>query len=82
MLYFFGMSSLLDLGIDAVRNLQGEQQDAAGDLLLKIADPLADEHYELTPAQIADIHESTCEVDRGQLAPDSEMAALWRYCNL
>jgi hypothetical protein len=75
------MTSLLNLGIETVRNLSDEQQDAAGELLLRVADLSAGEHYKLTPAQIADIHQSICEVDRGELASEAEMAELWRYCN-
>ena len=76
------MSDLLDQGIDAVRSLSEERQDAAGELLLNIAAPDADESYRLTSSQIADIQESIIDADRGELASDEELAALWRYCGV
>ena len=76
------MSDLLDQGIDAVRSLSEERQDAAGELLLNIATPDADESYHLTSSQIADIQESIIEADGGELASDQELAALWRYCGV
>jgi hypothetical protein len=76
------MSNLLDQGIDAVRSLPQERQDAAGELLLSIAAPGTDESYRLTSSQIADIQEAVEEADRSELAADDEMNALWRYCGL
>lgn len=76
------MSRLLDQGIDAVRSLSEERQDAAGELLLSVATPEADESYSLTLPQIADIQDAVREADRGELATDAEMTALWHHCGL
>lgn len=76
------MRYLLDQGIDAVSSLSDERQDAAGELLLRLAAPDADRHYGLTPIQIADIQESADQADQGRFAGDDEIAALWRYCGL
>ena len=76
------MTTLLEKGIEAVRALAEERQDAAGELLLNIAAPDADESYRLTSSQIADIQEAIIDADRGELASDEELAALWRYCGV
>jgi hypothetical protein len=76
------MTTLLEKGIEAVRALAEERQDAAGELLLNIAAPDADESYRLTSSQIADIQESIIDADRGKLASDEELVALWRYCGV
>ena len=76
------MRHLLDQGIDAVRNLSDERQDAAGELLLRLAASEVDRRCALTPIQIADIQDGIYQADQGRFASDDEMAALWRYCGL
>lgn len=76
------MRHLLDEGIDAVRNLSDERQDAAGELLLRLATPDGDRHYALTPIQIADIQESVDQANQGKFAGNEEINAFWRYCGL
>lgn len=76
------MSKLLEEGIEAVRALPPERQDAVGTLLLHFAaqDDLA--RYRLAPAQLEDLMESVAEADRNGFASEGYMAALWRKCGL
>ena len=72
------MSRILDQGIDAVRTLPTERQDAVGELLLNIAEPDADERYTLTPAQLASIQQAIRQADRGELISANEVEASWQ----
>lgn len=68
----------MDQGIDAVRTLSAERQDAVGELLLNIAEPDADESYTLTPAQLASIQQAIRQADRGELISANEVEASWQ----
>jgi predicted transcriptional regulator len=70
------MTKLLEKGIEAVKALPADQQDAAGALLLEIAQMGLGE-YSLTPAQIEDLEISIAQADRGEFATDEEMAETW-----
>ena len=75
------MTKLLDQGIEAVRALPKDRQDAAGELLLAIA--RQDEpHYRLTALQVEEVKAAIAEADRGDFATDEDMAALWKKCGL
>lgn len=76
------MSELLEQGIDAVRSLPVDRQDAAGELLLNIAAPQDSERYSLAATQLADIQQAVFEVDRGELASDQDLEGLWRNCGV
>lgn len=76
------MTKLLEEGIKAVRALPEERQNAAGELLLHLAERQHAPHYRPTPEQIAAIQEGIAEADRGEFVSDEEMAAFWRKCGL
>ena len=73
------MTKLLEQGIQAVRELPGERQDLAGELLLTLA--ASDPRYSLTREQIEDLKLSIEEA-RGQFATDEEMAETWKKFGL
>jgi hypothetical protein len=75
------MTKLLEEGIKAVRELPEERQDAAGELLLAIAEQ-SKTTYRLTPQQIEEVRHAIAEADRGEFATDEEMAELWKKCGL
>ena len=66
------MTTLLDQGIQAVRELPAERQDWAGELLLTLAASVP--RYHLTADQIEDLKLSIAQADRGQFATDEEVA--------
>ena len=70
------MTRLLEKGIKAVEALDSEQQDMAGELLLRLAGMRAPE-YALTPEQIEDVKIGMAEADRGEFATDEEMRSTW-----
>jgi hypothetical protein len=74
------MTTLLDQGIQAVRELPDERQDMAGEILLTLAAtvPL----YELTPEQIEDLKLGIAQADRGEFASDEEVARMWQKFGL
>ena len=74
------MTKLLEQGIQAVRELPGERQDLAGELLLTLA--ASEPQYNLTREQIEDLKLSIEEADRGQFATDEEMAETWKKFGL
>ena len=74
------MTKLLEQGIQAVRELPGERQDLAGELLLTLA--ASEPQYNLTREQIEDLKLSIEEADRGQFATDEEIAEPWNKFGL
>ena len=68
------MTTLLDQGIQAVRELPAERQDWAGELLLTLAASVPP--YHLTAGQIEDLKLSIAQADRGQFATDEEVARI------
>jgi hypothetical protein len=74
------MTKLLEQGIQAARELPGERQDLAGELLLTLAASVP--QYSLTSEQIEDLKLSIEEADRGQFATDQEMAETWKKFGL
>lgn len=59
------MSKLLDEGIKAVRSLPENQQDAAGELLLSLADG---RRYDLSPEQVEGIRHAQAQIAEGRYA--------------
>jgi hypothetical protein len=74
------MTKLLEQRIQAVRELPGERQDLAGELLLTLA--ASEPRYHLTREQIEDLKLSIEEADHGQFATDEEMAETWKKFGL
>ena len=70
------MTTLLDQGIQAVRELPPERQDMAGELLLRLAATAP--QYELTAEQIEDLKLAIAQADRGEFASDQEVADTWK----
>jgi hypothetical protein len=76
MLLLLSMTTLLDQGIQAVRELPTERQDMAGELLLTLAATAP--QYELTAEQLEDLKLAIEQADRGEFASDQEIAATWK----
>ena len=70
------MTTLLDQGIQAVRELPAERQDMAGELLLTLA--AAAPQYQLTAEQLEDLKRAIELADRGEFASDPEIADTWK----
>ena len=70
------MTTLLDQGIQAVRELPAERQDMAGELLLTLAASAS--RYELTMEQLEDLKLAIEQADRGEFASDQEIAETWK----
>jgi hypothetical protein len=70
------MTTLLDQGIQAVRELPAERQDLAGELLLTLAASVP--RYHLTAEQIEDLKRSIEQADRGEFASDEDVADTWK----
>ena len=71
------MTKLLEQGIDAVRELPEERQNAAGELLLTVAAQNG-KHSRLTAEQIKDAKKGLAQAERGEFATDEEMAKTWK----
>jgi hypothetical protein len=74
------MTTLLDQGIQAIRELPDERQDLAGEILLTLA--AAAPHYQLTPEQIEDVRPGLAQAGRGEFAGDEEVAKMWQRFGL
>lgn len=74
------MTTLLDQGIQAVRELPAERQDLAGELLLTIA--ASAPRYDLTAEQLEDLKLSIAQADRGESATDEEVVNTWKKFGL
>jgi hypothetical protein len=74
------MTKLLEQGIEAVRELPADRQDMAGELLLALAAKAP--KYRLTREQLEDLKMSIEEADRGEFAPESEVAETWKRFGL
>lgn len=72
------MSKILARAFEAARELPAEMQDELGGILLRLMGEETDEDvYELTPEEEADLDEALAEVERGELATDEEVRAMW-----
>jgi hypothetical protein len=76
MRYSYGMTKLLEQGIQAVRELSADRQDMAGELLLALAN--GDHQYRLTPEQVEDLKLAVHEADRGEFASADQIADTWK----
>jgi hypothetical protein len=74
------MTTLLDQGIQAIRELPDERQDMAGEILLTLA--ASAPRHELTPEQIEDLKLGLAQLDRGEFASDEEVARMWKKFGL
>ena len=74
------MTTLLDQGIRAIRELPPDRQDMAGELLLTLA--ASPPRYQLTPEQIEDLKRGIAQADRGEFASDQEVTRTWQKFGL
>jgi len=70
------MTTLLDQGIQSVRELPADRQDMAGELLLTLA--AVAPRYRLSAEQLEDLKLAVEQADRGEFASDQEIAATWK----
>jgi hypothetical protein len=70
------MTTLLDMAIEASRDLPAELQDELARMMLTFVNEGQDV-YVLTPEEEADIDEAEREVARGELATAEEVRAMW-----
>jgi hypothetical protein len=73
------MTKLFLKGIEAVQGLSDEEQDLAGELLLRMA---AEPALQLSPQQREELELSIAEADRGEFASDEDVAAMWKKFGL
>jgi hypothetical protein len=74
------MTTLLDQGIQAIRELSDERQDMAGEILLTLA--ASAPRYQLTAEQIEDLKLGVAQADKGEFASDEEVAKMWQKFGL
>ena len=67
----------LDEIFDRVRTWPADQQEKAASFLLAMEASGA-EFFPLTPEEIADLEEALAEIERGEVASDEEVAAVFR----
>lgn len=72
-----GMTDLLDQAVAHVRTLPPETQDEFALVLTRLAGGGDAPVYELTPEEDADLAEADAEIERGELATDDQVRALW-----
>ena len=70
------MTELLEHAIERVRSLPPEAQDDFARVLLRLAGE-EDSAYRLTPEEEADLDTAEAEIERGELATDAEVAAVF-----
>ena len=70
------MTELLEHALERVRALPSDQQDELARVLLRLAgddEPV----YRLTAEEEADLIEAEAEIERGEIATDSEVEAVF-----
>jgi hypothetical protein len=75
------MTKLLDKALERVRAWSKDRQDDAARLLLAM-DRRDAEPYKLTPEERAEIDAALKEAERGELASEEEVAALFQRFGL
>ncbi|MGK9050783.1 hypothetical protein QTA58_21530 [Neorhizobium sp. CSC1952] len=74
------MTKLLDRAIEAAKELPAEMQDEIAGILLRLIGDDGGEVYQLTPEEEADLDEADREIERGEIATEEEVRAMWaRY---
>ncbi|RWX75543.1 hypothetical protein EPK99_17750 [Neorhizobium lilium] len=71
------MTKLLDIAIEAAKDLPAEMQDEIAGILLRFMGEGEGEIYQLTPEEEADLDEALAEAERGEFATDEEVRAMW-----
>jgi hypothetical protein len=75
------MTRLLEQAIATVSALPDDVQDELARILLQLSG-VEQPPYVLTPEEEADMDASIAEAERGELATDEEVRALWAKHNL
>jgi hypothetical protein len=74
------MTRLLEMAVEAARQLSPEEQDELARTILEIVDAEFVEPVRLTPEQKESIRVSREQAARGEFASDAEIEAIWaRY---
>jgi hypothetical protein len=71
------MTKLLDRAIEAAKELPAEMQDEIAEILLRFMGEDDGEVYQLTPEEEADLEEADREIERGEIATEEEVRAMW-----
>ncbi|WP_105440500.1 hypothetical protein [Neorhizobium sp. T25_13] len=71
------MTKLLDRAIEAAKELPAEMQDEIAAILLSFMGEDDGEAYQLTPEEEADLEEADREIERGEIATEEEVRAMW-----
>ncbi|CDN47826.1 hypothetical protein [Neorhizobium galegae] len=71
------MTKLLDRAIEAARELPAEMQDEIAEILLRFMGEDDGDVYQLTPEEEADLEEADREIERGEIATEEEVRAMW-----
>ncbi|KAB1086628.1 hypothetical protein F4V91_09440 [Neorhizobium galegae] len=71
------MTKLLDRAIEAARELPAEMQDEIAEILLRLMGEDDGDVYQLTPEEEADLEEADREIERGEIATEEEVRAMW-----
>lgn len=71
------MTKLLDRAIEAARELPAEMQDEIAGILLRLMGEDDGDVYQLTPEEEADLEEADREIERGEIATEEEVRAMW-----
>ncbi len=71
------MTKLLDLALDAVRNLSPDVQDDIAHVVLRLAGADDEPPVPLTPDQQAAVAASKAAAAHGEFASDEQVRAVW-----
>ncbi|WP_105429956.1 hypothetical protein [Neorhizobium sp. T6_25] len=71
------MTKLLDRAIEAAKELPAEMQDEIAEILLSFMGKDDGDVYQLTPEEEADLEEADREIERGEIATEEEVRAMW-----
>ncbi len=70
------MTKLLDIAIEAAKDLPAEMQDEVAGILLSFMGTDKGEVYQLTPEEEADLAEADREIERGDVVDEEDVRAV------
>jgi hypothetical protein len=70
------MTKLLDIAIEAAKDLPAEMQDEVAGILLSFIGEDKGEVYQLTPDEEADLEEADREIERGDVVDAEDVRAV------
>jgi hypothetical protein len=70
------MTKLLDIAIEAAKDLPAEMQDEIAGILLSFMGEDKGEVYQLTPEEEADLAEADREIERGDVVCEEDVRAV------